>query len=342
MNKIIIFAVAFFSMNSAWAQQASTAAPISSTETVNGDNVPIEEYVPKVIIEGKWGTGPGEFGRQSDVDYDFKPESLAVDSKGNIYILDFVNNRIQKFSSEGKYLRSIKIDGLKGPINCWAYETYDPVTGQTVRSVGLPSNTPAISPEKPQGIAEDKLIPYIWPPEVQGVSIVIDSKDTLYYYLKRVNNGKEIGEVWEFKNDKFMKKTPGNILESIGKRNIRKEIAVKNRDKKEIAFGDLQGKTLTLKTRKGEEFFDDVSAKKRRISNKVRMGKDGLLGVACEANGGIWTNYYTASGKLVKRFKWGSLPEITTDMSDDNGNMYLPEATGNGFKVTKYELGILK
>ncbi len=36
-----------------------------STETVTTDNVPIEEYVPKVIIEGKWGTGPGEFGMAS-------------------------------------------------------------------------------------------------------------------------------------------------------------------------------------------------------------------------------------------------------------------------------------
>jgi hypothetical protein len=182
---------------------------ITSSETVkvvDSEDVPVYEYVPKVIIEGKWGRGPGEFGRQSDVNYDFKPESLAVDSKGNIYILDFVNNRIQKFDSSGKYLKSIEVDGLKGPVNCWAYESYDETTGETIRSVDSPSVDPSIPPEKPEGIPEDKLIPYIYPPEVQGINIVIDSKDNLYYYLKRIKDGKEVGEVWEFNDDKLVRK----------------------------------------------------------------------------------------------------------------------------------------
>lgn len=349
MNKIILFCVSFFAMNAAWAQQASTAAPSGSTETVNADNVPIEEYVPKVIIAGKWGAGPGEFGvawtYASDINAPQEesgdippiyPASLAVNSKGDIYILDTVNNRIQKFNPNGEYLKSIEVDSYNGK--------EQPIWYGKIKTSGGIYVLDRVLNKASQGsvVGVDKWFPFYWPLTAEGINVVVDSKDTLYYYLKRIKDGKETGEVWEFKDDKLVRKTPGDIPESIVKRSVRKEIAVKNRDKKEIALGDLQGKTLILKARKGEDFFDDVSAKKRRISNKVRMGKDGLLGVVCEEGGELWTNYYTEGGKLVKRFRWGSLPATTTDMSDDNGSMYLPETTGNGFKVTKYELVILK
>ena len=114
MSKIIIFAVSFFAVNAAWAQQASTAAPSTPTETITADNVPIEEYVPKVIIEGRWGTGPGEFGAIDPMQAEYfgvagSPASMAVNSKGEIYVLDHLNNRIQKFSSDGKFATSITI-----------------------------------------------------------------------------------------------------------------------------------------------------------------------------------------------------------------------------------------
>jgi hypothetical protein len=191
MNRIIAGLIITLLPCAALAQKPSTAA----------DQVPIEEYVPRVIIEGKWGTGPGEFGRQGDFDYDLKPESLAVDSKGNIYILDFVNNRIQKYSSNGKHLKDIPIDGLKGPVQCWAVKRYDEnEPGGYIWSVGSTA-------EKPAGVPDSDLQAYIWPPEVQGINIVIDSKDNLYYYLKRTKDGKETGEVWQFRNDKLVKKT---------------------------------------------------------------------------------------------------------------------------------------
>ena len=62
MKKLILFALSFFTASAAWAQQASITATGASTATLDADSVPIEEYVPKVIIEGKWGSGPGEFG----------------------------------------------------------------------------------------------------------------------------------------------------------------------------------------------------------------------------------------------------------------------------------------
>ncbi|MDI6641937.1 MAG: hypothetical protein QME68_06485 [Elusimicrobiota bacterium] len=134
------------------------------------EQVVIEEYVPKVIIEGKWGTEPGEFGRYPCGSGEIEePTSLAVDSKGNIYILDHVNNRIQKFNNHGEYLLSIPIDGIiRG-------EKKYVVKGKT----------------------------YICHPVIgRGINIVIDSQDNLYYYCVKGDKG----EVWWFKDDKLVKK----------------------------------------------------------------------------------------------------------------------------------------
>jgi sugar lactone lactonase YvrE len=62
--------------------------------------------VVKVTPEGKYlmdwgkrGTGPGEFNT---------PHSVAVDSKGTVYVSDRENNRIQIFDADGKFLRQWK------------------------------------------------------------------------------------------------------------------------------------------------------------------------------------------------------------------------------------------
>jgi len=209
MKKMIVFIAALLMAAGSWAQQAGTQA-------VNGDNVPIEEYVPKVIIEGKWGTGPGEFGvawtYASDTDSPMSPSgsksmpiypsSLAVDGKGNIYVLDAINNRIQKFDAEGKFLKAIAADAYMGEEQPIWYGKVKAEDGREildrVDSKGKSGRT----------IGVDSWFPYYWPITVEGINIVIDSKDTLYYYLKRAKDGKETGEVWEFRKDKLVRKYP--------------------------------------------------------------------------------------------------------------------------------------
>lgn len=70
-----------------------------------GDTLKVElEFVQKI---GEWET--------KDDNYMFYPLSaVAKDSKGNIYILDSGNYRIQKFDSNGKYLATIGRQG-QGP-----------------------------------------------------------------------------------------------------------------------------------------------------------------------------------------------------------------------------------
>jgi len=182
MKKVVlIIGMMLFALGIVRGQSTGTVENMQQGTT---EQVQIEEFVPKVIIEGKWGTGAGEFGIQHGSgiegdDRDYSPNSIAVDSKGNIYILDMVNNRIQKFNSEGKYLLSIQVDSWKGETRIW----HDKI----VYNEYLGDNIPSIRPNS-----------------AKGINIVIDSDDVLYYYLVREKENK--GEVWQFKNDKFVKK----------------------------------------------------------------------------------------------------------------------------------------
>ena len=68
----------------------------------------INSRVAKVDKDGNWlkswgerGNGPGQFNT---------PHSIAVDAKGNVYVSDRGNHRIQVFDGEGNFLRQIVID----------------------------------------------------------------------------------------------------------------------------------------------------------------------------------------------------------------------------------------
>jgi DNA-binding beta-propeller fold protein YncE len=54
-----------------------------------------EEPPVFLTMWGQFGTGPGDFNRASDV---------AVGSSGTIYVADFANSRIQRFTANGTYL----------------------------------------------------------------------------------------------------------------------------------------------------------------------------------------------------------------------------------------------
>lgn len=63
-------------------------------------------YVPKTLIDIKWGLAPGEFGLVDIKGAEIPPMgplTFSLDKSGNIYILDSVKRHIKKFSREGYY-----------------------------------------------------------------------------------------------------------------------------------------------------------------------------------------------------------------------------------------------
>ena len=68
----------------------------------------INSRIAKADKDGNWikswgnrGTNPGEFNT---------PHNIAADAKGNVYVADRGNRRIQVFDSEGKFLQIITVD----------------------------------------------------------------------------------------------------------------------------------------------------------------------------------------------------------------------------------------
>ena len=50
----------------------------------------------------------GDWDMEDDDNYVlFRPSDIGVDAEGNVYITDSGNHRIQKYTSEGEYLRTI-------------------------------------------------------------------------------------------------------------------------------------------------------------------------------------------------------------------------------------------
>jgi tripartite motif-containing protein 71 len=56
---------------------------------------------------GRHGTDDGQFGQYNS------PNSIAVDSHGNVYVTDYDNNRVQKFDTNGNFITKWGSEGSK-------------------------------------------------------------------------------------------------------------------------------------------------------------------------------------------------------------------------------------
>jgi hypothetical protein len=322
MKKIILIGLTVLTLTNLGLGQEVSTEPVSEVQ--------IEEYVPKVIIEGKWGTGEGEFGRDEGFQKFYDPTSLAADSLGNIYILDVVNNRIQKFNNEGKYLLSIPVDSFKGKAKYWE--------GKPIENPFMKGRYTTI------------------PTEAEGINIVIDSQDNLYYYLIKG----EKGEVWQFKEDKLVKKwevEKGKYLDWEERELwIRDVIYAKedysvfekknySREKLEKARNE-KNKERKFKLESKDEnslIFVNPAGKRLKIKNVLNMRfdeegittKNNKFAIFVNEDRKKWSYFYDLSGKLMSKLKAESYPSVVS-LRDEEGNFYSVEATEKILKVIKY------
>ena len=99
---------------------------LSLFSQVNPDTLP-ERYVPKVIIEAKWGDGPGEFGIEMDTiipGASVGPCGLIVNNK-RIFILDPVNRRIEIYLNNGDFQKMIDLQNLDKSIFNPGFNTFN-------------------------------------------------------------------------------------------------------------------------------------------------------------------------------------------------------------------------
>jgi len=78
-------------------------------ETSDIESGSTEKYTKKIIINAEWGDGLGEFGVDLSSSPITAPGGLAVDSEGNVFVLDNANKRIQEFDEKGRLLNIFEV-----------------------------------------------------------------------------------------------------------------------------------------------------------------------------------------------------------------------------------------
>ncbi len=64
------------------------------------------------LVQGAWGSQEGQFGRGSSRDgLTYGPRSFAVDSAGRVYVLDWANQRLQRYDDKGKLINLLPLVG---------------------------------------------------------------------------------------------------------------------------------------------------------------------------------------------------------------------------------------
>ena len=80
---------------------------VSDAHPFSSGNDQIQKFSPSGELLATWGgtgTGPGQFSN---------PTGLAVDSKGNVFIVDTGNNRVQEISATGQFVAQWKGPGFQ-------------------------------------------------------------------------------------------------------------------------------------------------------------------------------------------------------------------------------------
>jgi hypothetical protein len=68
-----------------------------------------QSYISKEMLRVNWGGETGKLGLfygGPEPSYDF-PKDMTIDSKGNVYIADYVNKRIVKYNNKGEFIANL-------------------------------------------------------------------------------------------------------------------------------------------------------------------------------------------------------------------------------------------
>jgi hypothetical protein len=83
-----------------------------------------QKYSERLLTEGHIGSGPGELSWKT-IDYlPTGPTSFGVNERGEIFVLDFLNNRVVKFDKNGNYVESFP-QGTNRPLMDIAFDKND-------------------------------------------------------------------------------------------------------------------------------------------------------------------------------------------------------------------------
>jgi len=181
-----------------------------------------ENTVSEIVIKAPIGSGDGQIGyKEFSPDAWVEPAAIAIDSKGNVYVADTMNERIQKYNNEGGYLYKIAITTPLKRTNEYANDIT--VDGNDDLYVFI-KNARLIYKFSASG----KLVQTItYSSLLDAEKIIIDSQGQIYLYGDVVNSLYKLSKSGVIENDwhnvaSFFLDTDGNLLLSSNKVNWEK------------------------------------------------------------------------------------------------------------------------
>jgi tripartite motif-containing protein 71 len=137
------------------------------------NNHRIQKLAPDGSFIAKWGANNGDGSEGSGNAELSHPNSIALDSAGNIYVADSENNRIQKLAPDGSYLTSYPTGYPIFSYGLAVDSNYNVYSGQFMYASYKPNNTLKFS-------ATGQLTSY-WPSETGFMPVTsVASSDALY------------------------------------------------------------------------------------------------------------------------------------------------------------------
>jgi len=297
-------------------------------------SVVIEKYVPEVVLELKWGEvkdideKPYNVGYGGDIDdpYRYMPD-ITVDSKGYIYLLDVINNKIQKYNRKGRHEKSIEVDSFKN------------VSGVEIRGVSIVTDLEDIlyyyCIKEKRGRGEKRGEIWIFKDDrlVKKKKIPINklSKGAIMY------RGRD-GKIWvgnEFWGPSY--NVPDNKFFS---ENEYKEYMSKILDKQECKLKLERSKEgiYLIELPNGKEIEIEMELPvKLELDKGIMVDKDNLISIWGENKEGKSVYYFDLKGQLVKILKGGYPWKVyNSNHWDQRGNYYVLDINERGINVKRF------
>jgi len=328
-------------------QQVDNA--VSSTIHNATTDIVADQMLSTTVIAGGFGTGPGEFGAIDPNEAEtlgvvHSPISIAVDSKGHVYVLDVFNNRIQEFNAEGRFVADIPVQTLTDDKGKSVIEVVTSSNGHKIFRI---KNSYLIG----TATMRDAL--------ARGTNIVIDSRDNLYYYIAKSS----VSEIVQFQNRQFKDKWTIPVVDRLGglqidlnddlwvgeynatkkKRTARNTSAIRFRDGRTMRLEKRSDAIALYFEGNGQEKIRELSGGQGRehwVSTNARMNRTGRAlvnwGFFYKGARQSFLDTYTPNGELIARSKLPPAINFRWCPTNDDGDVYQLVYSDSDIRVLKW------
>jgi len=296
---------------------------VKNTKVVSG------LFSKQVIIKAKWGEGPGEFALEPlPESYEYRT-SFTIDADGNVYIVDPNNQRINVFSKEGIFAKSI-------PIPEQLIYTYKDEKTSLVEGIGIDKNGSVYLPSSSTSalLTSGGSGEVVFKIDAKGK--VLDSLTFKGYYVSPAifyesDNAMYLWGDWEGGI------VAGMPLEFGGKERV---IQINFKQLRDNSF-DRYKKSLNLGSRKIKINYDGTPVVFSESRNSKVVFYDGRNFVFQDSDGEIKTKINNRSLRPPKTL-WFTYKEYkgvsvsAWPYIDSNLNIYCLDGTSTHLQVVKY------